>query len=134
MNGMITIELGGVKTPLTFGMLAIEEFGNRQSIGSTGWSKLITDLIYSGYCNEEVVNGRHPALSYRDIATSLEDLIISKDPIIAEVYKCFESSKAGAELMGGVKKKLEAESQELIKTLTPKKRTGTKSKGLPTES
>ncbi|RAJ28867.1 hypothetical protein [Pedobacter cryoconitis] len=121
-NGRITIELAGVRTPLTFGMLAVEEFGNRQAIGNTGWSKLITDLVYSGYCNEEVVSGRNPALTYRDIAESLDQLIIDKDTILSDVFACFENSKAGAELLGVVKKK-----EEPVKPKrTLKKQTGTK--------
>lgn len=133
MNGRITIMLGGVSTPLTFGMLAIEEFGNRQAIGHTGWTKLITDLIYSGYCNEEIVNGRSPVLTYREIAESVEELVLKVNPIITEVYKCFESSKAGSNLMGNLKKKA-LEDPELQKPKRTKKQTGTKSKDSLSES
>ena len=132
-NGRITIMLMGVSTPLTFGMLAIEEFGIRQGIGSTGWAKLMTDLVYSGYCNEEIVNGRNPVLSYRDISDGVEELIIDKSPVIADVYNCFENSKAGSELMGNVKKKLE-QPEVKPKAQAKRKQTGTKLKDSPSES
>jgi hypothetical protein len=128
-SGRITIVLGGAKFPLTFGMLAIEEFGQRQSIGPSGWTKLMTDLVYSGYVNEEIAEGRGPALTYREVSELMDDLISSKSDVLAEVFKCFEESKAGSELMGNVKKKLE-ESQPQEK-LPSKKQTGTKSKGSP---
>lgn len=109
MNGRITIELTGEETGLTFGMLAVEEFGTRQAIGNTGWAKLMTDLVYAGYCNEEILNGINPKLTYRDVAAAVEDLILAKDPILQEVYKCFESSRAGADMLDSVKKKMEEE-------------------------
>lgn len=109
MNGRITIKLAGVETGLTFGMLAVEEFGTRQAIGNTGWAKLMTDLVYAGYCNEEILNGINPKLTYREVADSVEELILSKDPVLQEVYKCFESSRAGADMLDSVKKKLEEE-------------------------
>lgn len=120
MNGRITIELSGDKTPLTFGMMAVEEFASRQAIGSTGWAKLMTDLVYAGYCNEEIVNGNNPAKDYRQIAEGVEELIISKSPILNDVYECFEQSKAGAELLGNVKKKEDAEPKPKAKKETPK--------------
>jgi len=126
MNGMIVIELGGVKTTLTFGMMAIEEFGNLQAVGGTGWSKLMTDLVYAGYCNEETLCRRTPELSYRDIAGFLDDMVIDKDPVLGEVFKCFESSKAGSQLLGSVKKKLELQEKAELKKQS--KRTGTKLK------
>lgn len=120
MNGRITIALLGVNTPLTFGMMAVEEFGTRQAIGATGWAKLMTDLVYAGYCNEEILNGRNPALGYREIAEAVEDLILSKDPILGEVFDCFEKSKAGAEMLGVVKKK-EDEPQQRPKAKSKSK-------------
>lgn len=132
MNGRITIEIGGVKTPLTFGMLAIEELSIRQAIGSSGWSKLMIDLVYSGYINEETVEGRNPALSYRDISESMDDLISTQSPVLGEIFKCFEDSKAGKHLTETVKKKL---GESLPKSVaTKKKRTGPKSKDLHSES
>ena len=125
MNGRITIMLAGVGTPLTFGMMAIEEFGNRQGVGGSGWAKLMTDLIYAGYCNEEIVNGRNPALSYRDISSGVEELIIDKSEAIGEVYKCFEASKAGSSLLDAVKKKTEKPAKEKL-PVKKRKPTGTK--------
>lgn len=123
MNGRITIELAGSDTPLTFGMMAVEEFGNRQAIGSTGWAKLMTDLVYAGYCNEEILNGRNPAMDYRAIAEATEELIFAKSPVLNDVYQCFENSKAGAELLGNVKKKVEEPPK--VKTVKkPSKSTG----------
>lgn len=134
MNGMITIELSGNVTPLTFGMLAIEEFGNRQAIGPSGWFKMITDLIYAGYCNEEVLNLRNPSLTYRDIAAGVDELAVKKDPILGEVFKCFSESKAGEDLLGTVKKKLEEVKPEPKVTQLKKKQTGTKLKNTPLQS
>jgi hypothetical protein len=131
-NGMITIELGGVSTSLTFGMMAIEEFGNLQAVGGAGWAKLMTDLVYAGYCNEETLCRRAPSLSYREIAALLDDLVIDKSPILGDVFKCFENSKAGAQLLGSVKKKLEQPEKPEVKKES--KRTGTKSKNLRSEN
>jgi len=132
MNGRITIELGGLKTPLTFGMLAIEEFGNRQANGGSGWSKLITDLIYAGYSNDEIAEGRNPSRSYRDISDDVAQLIIDKSDVLGKVYQCFEESKAGAQLVEEVKKKaVELQSEQ---PKPKKKRAGTKLKDLPSES
>ncbi|TDO21884.1 hypothetical protein [Pedobacter duraquae] len=131
MNGRITIELGGVLTPLTFGMLAIEEFGNRQANGGIGWSKLITDLIYSGYCNDEIVEGYNPRKSYREIAESVGELISVRSSVLGDVYKCFEESKAGEQLVSIVKKKVEVQPE---KPKQKKKRTGTTLKDSPLES
>lgn len=129
MNGRITIKLEGVSTPLTFGMLAIEEFGKRQAIGGHGVNKMLIDLIYSGYCNEQILLGVNPELSYRDISEKLEDLILSNDPCLSDVFKCFEDSKAGSQLMGAIKKKIEPAAKPV-----KKKPTGSKSKNLPSES
>lgn len=126
MNGRITIRLSGVSTPLTFGMMAVEEFGNRQAIGNASWSKLMSDLIYSGYVNEEIVSGRNPTLNYREISEGVDDLSLNEDPILGQVFKCFEDSKAGSKLLGSVKKKDEALEKPKVK-----KPTGRKSKGLP---
>jgi hypothetical protein len=126
MNGRITIELAGEETGLTFGMLAVEEFGTRQAIGNTGWAKLMTDLVYAGYCNEEILNGINPKLTYRDVADAVEELILSKDPILQQVYKCFESSRAGADMLDSVKKKMEEE--EVSQKVKPK---AAKSKAKP---
>ncbi|QIL41026.1 hypothetical protein G7074_18195 [Pedobacter sp. HDW13] len=87
-------------------MMAIEEFGNRQAIGNAGWSKLMTDLIYSGYVNDQIVEGLPPILSYREIAEGVEAMLLAKDPVLGAVYKCFEESQAGSQLMDDVKKKL----------------------------
>jgi len=110
MNGRITIELGGVNTPLTFGMMAIEELGKRQAIGAPGWAKLIVDLVYCGYCNDQILEGNSPVLSYRDIAESVSELMSNKHEVVAAIYKCFEDSKAGGELIAQVKKKLAEEN------------------------
>jgi len=132
-NGRITIELAGVNTPLTFGMQAVEEFGKRQSIGGNGWAKLICDLVFAGYQNEEVLCERHPTLTYREIAERLDDLIISKSEVLTNVFKCFQDSKAGAELFGVVKKKEENQVPKQAVKRT-KKPTGIKLNALPSVS
>lgn len=123
MNGRITVELGGLKIALIFGMLAIEEFSRRQSIGGNGIAKISTDLVYAGYCNAEIVAGRNPAFDYGDIADMVDDEIISKGSGMEAIFKCFESSKAGASLMPLTEKKKE---EGPVKKKQTKRPTGTK--------
>lgn len=121
MNGRITIELGGVKTPLLFGMLAIEEFGKRRAkeTASASEAKILYDLIYSGQYNHAVVNDLEP-LSYMEVCEHVDDLIISNASCLKDVSDCFAQSKFIAKATGDVKKK-EVEPVKLTKKPTGKK-------------
>jgi hypothetical protein len=105
MNGLIKITLAGKAVQLTFGMMAIEEIGNRHHEGAGGWFKMITDIVYGGYINDTFLEGKAPELSYRQIAETVEDLITEDSKVLTEVFKCFMDSKAGKTMAEAIKKK-----------------------------
>lgn len=116
MNGIIRIVLGGKQRQLTFGMMSVEEIGNRQGLGTSGWFKLITDIIYSGYMNDCYLEGKALELSYRDISGFVDELLQTGSEELVEVFKCFSESKAGETITKGLKKS-EAEVPKVKKRI-----------------
>jgi hypothetical protein len=129
MTGKITILLGGVSTPLYFGMMAVEEFSRRQAKQGTIASDLksIYDLVYAGYYNSRDFRELDMDKTYGDIAELVDDLVSENDQAVADIYKCFTESRFMVKVLENVKKK-EPEAEN------PKKPTGKKSKLLPLES
>ena len=117
MNGLIKINVAGKSLQMTFGMMAVEEIGSRQLNGTPGWCKLITDIIYGGYVNDQYLEGKAPEYSYRQISEMVDELIQTQDGQLEAVFTCFGASKAGAGLADVVKKK----ASEVVKVEKQKK-------------
>ncbi|NGM63507.1 hypothetical protein G5B30_16480 [Sphingobacterium sp. SGG-5] len=103
-NGICSIKVKGVEYPLYFGMLAIEEVGNRMGNNpSSNMVKITTDIVYAGMCNwafrKDLV---YP--TYESVSDIIEDLFDEEDA--SEQYinidKCFRESKYGSKLINAV--------------------------------
>jgi hypothetical protein len=120
------VTLGEKEITLAFTMMAVEEISNRQAKGSSGWVKMITDIVWGGYVAECFLSDSVRELSYREIATLVDDALESD--VLPEVFNAFLESKGGKKLFDqAIEEVLETEAKKKPK----KKPTGTKSKGLP---
>lgn len=121
------VTLGGKELTLTFGMMAAEEVANRQAKGSSGWLKLITDIVYGGYLNEVYLAEAEKELSYRDVAGLVEEEIDGDK--IAMIFDTYMSSKGGLKMLPLVSGS--DEDGKATKKKGTSKPTGTKLKGSP---
>lgn len=121
------VVLGDKEITLAFTMMAVEEVSNRQAKGSSGWVKMITDIVWGGYAAECYLAETVKELSYRDIAGLVDDALESD--VLAEIFNAFLESKGGKKLFESL-----ATEETDAKKKPKKKPTGTKSKSLPTVS
>lgn len=121
------VVLGGKEIVLSFTMMAVEETSNRQAKGSSGWIKMITDIVWGGYITECFLSESVREFSYRDIAALVDDS--SDSDVLAEIFNAFLESKGGKKLLDNVN------SEEVnAKKKQTGKQTGKKSKDLPSVS
>ena len=116
------VVLSGKELVLTFGMMAAEEVASRQMKGSSGWVKLITDIVWAGYINEIYLSGNDPELDYRKVSELVDDEL--EGNVLASIFDAFMDSKGGKKMLPLV------EGEDSKKKKVP---TGTKSKDSPSE-
>lgn len=133
-NGIVSIELEGVKHTLLFGMKAIRIFSEKTSQEIQRQNATIEDvnewnfqieenksfiyLVYAGLCNYAESNDlEYP--SYQDCYLIANELLFDANQQV-KIWEVFKSSKAGSNLLSAF-----AQKQESKKKNT-KKQTGTK--------